>query len=126
LISESLEGVRVAEARQNAGMFLKDGGCLPFAGGRGDVKAPAATVAAPVILTFWSFKAVRLSQADAPKTGAIPKAAIVNRIAVRIMVGGSILAYYHARFDGKDSIRNLEASGSSPPKIRKNISARTE
>jgi hypothetical protein len=99
---------------------------LPFAGGRGDVKAPAATVAAPVILTFWSFKAVRLSQADAPKTGAIPKAAIVNRIAVRIMVGGSILAYYHARFDGKDSIRNLEASGSSPPKIRKNISARTE
>src|SRR5579864_3727456 len=72
LISESVVGVSVAATRQNAGTLRKDGGCLPLGGGRGEVKAPAATVSAMVIVAFWSLSAVRLAQVEAPKTGAMP------------------------------------------------------
>jgi hypothetical protein len=53
------------------------------------------------MVVFFIFRAVRLSQVEAPKTGAMPHATIVNRSVVKgsvglIMVSGSILAYYRA------------------------------
>src|SRR5579872_2142024 len=101
LISESLTGVRVAATRQNAGRFRNDCGCLPLGGGSGDVKPPAATGSAMVMVVCLSFSALRLSHPEAPKAGVMPNAASVNKIVAngsvrRVMVSGSILAYYHA------------------------------
>ena len=85
LISESLTGVRVAATRQNAGRFWNDGGLLAFrACGTGGVKAPAATASAVVMVVFLSFSAVRLSHVEAPKTGAIPNAAMASRSVIVI------------------------------------------
>src|SRR5689334_16900777 len=78
LISESGTGVSVAATRQNPGRLRNDCGCLPLGAGRGDVNAPAAIVSAMVIVVFFSFRAVRLSQVAAPKTGATPHAAVAS------------------------------------------------
>src|SRR5690242_16750350 len=78
LISESATGASVAATRQNAGRLRNDCGCLPLGAGRGEVNAPAATVSAMVMVVFFSFRAVRLSHVDTPKTGAMPNAAIIN------------------------------------------------
>src|SRR6185295_9859265 len=87
LISESLDGVSVAATRQNAGRFRNDWGCLPLGAGRGEVKAPAATGSAMVMVVLGSFSVDRLSQGEAPYIGTIPHAAIVSRIDVcRVMV----------------------------------------
>src|SRR5512142_2175930 len=78
LISESATGVSVAATRQNAGRFRKDWGCLPLGAGKGEVNAPAAKVSAMVIVVFFSFSAVRLSQLEAAKTGATAHPAIIR------------------------------------------------
>jgi hypothetical protein len=49
------------------------------------------------MVVFLSFIEAKVSHVEAPKTGPTPKAASVNRILILVMVGGSILAYYHGR-----------------------------
>src|ERR1700685_4102287 len=71
-MSESLEGVRVAMTRQNAGkpwkmaMFGWKG-----PGAAGGVKAPAATLSAEVMETFGRRSLERFSQAGPPVGAAI-------------------------------------------------------
>ena len=90
LISESLTGVIVAATRQNAGRFRKAAPCLPFPPARpGGMKAPAATVSAMVMVVFLSFSEVKLSHVEAPKTGTMPHAAIVNRRVVDLVMAAA-------------------------------------
>jgi hypothetical protein len=89
LISESATGVSVAATRQNAGRFRKDWGCLPLGAGKGEVNAPAATVSAVVMVVFFSFTAVKLSQVEAAKMGATAHAAIVNSVRASLVMAAA-------------------------------------
>src|SRR5271166_71150 len=76
LISESLDGVKVAITRQNAGRPLKSAGFGPKGpGAGGGVKAPVATLCADVIVTFGRLTLERLSQVDPPVGAATREAA---------------------------------------------------
>src|SRR6185503_17105174 len=112
LISESLTGVMVAATRQNAARFRNADPCWPFPPARsGGVKAPAATGSAMVMVVLLSFRAVRLSHAGAPNTGAVAIAAIVNENLIGlVMADGSILAYYHALCGGGPDLRPARPS----------------
>src|SRR5271166_2730459 len=67
LISESLDGVRVAMTRQNSGSPLKSAGLSwNGPGAAGGIKAPAATLWAELMVTFGKFNLERLSQVDPP------------------------------------------------------------
>jgi hypothetical protein len=69
LISESLEGVRVAATRQKAGRLANTGLAAVFVAPAADGrKAPGSIFAAEVIFTFWSETEARLSQ-EAAITG---------------------------------------------------------
>src|SRR3984885_13664945 len=67
LISESLDGVKVAITRQKAGSPWKRAVfARPGPGVAGGVKAPAATLCADVMLTLGRLSLERLSQVDPP------------------------------------------------------------
>src|SRR5258708_3016959 len=70
LISESEDGVSVAATRQKAGRFTYGFAPLPPPRAPGAWNAPAATVSAVVIVTFWSFRFLTLSQPAASANGA--------------------------------------------------------
>src|SRR4026209_1476699 len=64
LISESLDGFKVAATRQNAGRFISDAFCC-VAVDPGGVKVPAGTVCANVTVVFGNESPVRLSHVAA-------------------------------------------------------------
>src|SRR5579859_3575237 len=128
LISESLLGVSVAATRQNAGTLRKDGGCLPLGGGRGEVKAPAATVSVMVIAAFWSLSAGRLAQVEAAKTGPGPKVMASRSAVVLVMIGRLHTSLLPRPALGKrQRCAHLpgETRPASPSVIRTNTSAQT-
>src|SRR5580658_2650276 len=77
LISESLDGVKVAITRQNAGRLLKGARLTgnPPGGAGGGVKAPAATLCAELIVTLGRLSLDTLSQVDPPVGAATSVAA---------------------------------------------------
>src|SRR5579862_4358566 len=82
LILESLEGVKVAVTRQNAGRWAKREPEIPgppsALSGTGGVKAPAATSAADVILVLGKERWARLSQ-EAAVAGGLPNATVAAK-----------------------------------------------
>src|SRR5580700_1594607 len=87
-ICESLDGWITPCTRQKAGSFLKDGKLA------GKVKAPAATVAAEVMVVSASFKPARLSQVAAA-SGAARRA---RQGRARRVIMGPWEGGYHVEF----------------------------
>jgi len=61
LMSESLEGLRVAATRQKAGTFENCEAAVVAPPGEGGIKAPAATLFAEVTVVFGNLREARLS-----------------------------------------------------------------
>src|SRR4029077_220805 len=89
LMSESLEGVRVAATRQKAGRVENCEAALAAPPGVGCAEAPAATGFADVIVVSGNFSEARFSQEDA-KPGDPAKENITNIKKVRIFLSAMI------------------------------------
>jgi hypothetical protein len=79
LISESLDGVKVACTRQNAGKPLKSAIFTRNGpGAAGGMKAPAPTLSADVIVTWGRLRRERFSHVDPPVGAASSEAAGIS------------------------------------------------
>ena len=90
LMSESLDGVRVAVTRQNAGKapYIRaaaaEGGLPPA--DTGGANAPASTARAAVIVAWGSASDARLSHDGAGAAATCPPAVVVARVAATMIV----------------------------------------
>src|SRR5579862_4370896 len=90
LMSESLDGVKVAITRQKAGRLLKSAGLGPKGPGvAGDLNAPAATLCAELMVTFGRLSLERLSHVD-PPVGAAASATGSSKIPAIENLGESL------------------------------------